>query len=190
MSNVFRRAVAGLSLAATLAMAPTLAGPTQARAGMPSAESIVMLIRVSLLTLNDALLTGNFTVLRDVGAPSFREANSAARLSQNFSALIRQGSDLSAVATMTPELAETPSVDPKTNMLHIKGTFPEQPLQIEFELMFQPVAGYWRLYGISVQPKSATDAVASPKPVPKGLATESLAKTIPSTKGKEADSKK
>ena len=47
---------------------------------MPEAERIVLLVRTTLLTLNDALLTGNFTVLRDVAAPSFGQLNSAARL--------------------------------------------------------------------------------------------------------------
>jgi hypothetical protein len=38
---------------------------------MPEAEKVVLLLRTTLLTLNDALQTGNFTVLRDVSAPSF-----------------------------------------------------------------------------------------------------------------------
>ena len=54
---------------------------------MPDAEKIVLLLRTSILTLNDALQTGNFTVLRDMGAPGFRDANTAARLSQSFSDL-------------------------------------------------------------------------------------------------------
>ena len=47
---------------------------------MPDAEKIVLLLRTTLITLNDALQTGNFTVLRDMGAPGFRDANTAARL--------------------------------------------------------------------------------------------------------------
>jgi hypothetical protein len=119
---------------------------------MPDAEKIVVLIRTALLTLNDALQTGNFTVLRDVGAPGFREANSAARLSQIFSNLMSQGVDLSAAATIAPQLAEAPVIDPKTNILRIKGWFPSQPLQVNFTLWFQPTAGRWRLFGISLNP--------------------------------------
>jgi hypothetical protein len=37
---------------------------------MPDAEKIVLLVRTTLITLNDALQTGNFTVLRDIGAPA------------------------------------------------------------------------------------------------------------------------
>jgi len=120
---------------------------------MPDAEKIVVMVRTTLITLNDAIQTGNFTVLRDIGAPGFREANSAARLSQIFSDLTSRGIDLSAVATMVPQLAEDPSINPSTNMLRLKGTFPGNPVQIDFELLFQPVAGRWRLFGITVQPK-------------------------------------
>ena len=59
--------------------------PAQPQIVMPDAGKIVILVRTALLTLNDAVQTGNFTVLRDKGAPGFGEANSAARLSQIFS---------------------------------------------------------------------------------------------------------
>ena len=133
---------------------------------MPGAETIVILIRTALLTLNDAVQTGNFTVLRDVAAPGFRDANTAARLSQVFSDLAQQGFDFSSVATIAPQLAETPTIDPKTNMLRVKGWFPAQPMQINFGLLFQSVGGRWRLFGISVNPsvpKAPVAAAASPQ---------------------------
>jgi hypothetical protein len=62
---------------------------------MPDAEKIVLLLRNTLITLNDAIQTGNFTVLRDMGAPGFRDANSAGRLSQPRVAKIKVGGDCS-----------------------------------------------------------------------------------------------
>ena len=74
-----------------------------------------------------------------------------------------QGVDLSAVATLAPQLSETPTLDPQSNMLRLKGTFPGKPVQIKFELIFQPIAGRWRLFGLSVQPEqSAADTPAPP----------------------------
>jgi hypothetical protein len=122
---------------------------------MPDAEKIVLLLRSTLVTLNDAIQTGNFTVLRDVGAPGFREANSAARLSQAFSNLASQGVDLSAVTTIAPQLTEAPTLDQQKGMLHLKGYFPGQPVQINFEMLYQAVGGRWRLFGLSVQPASS-----------------------------------
>ena len=79
---------------------------------MPDAEKIVLLLRTSILTLNDALQTGNFTVLRDMGAPGFRDANTAARLSQSLSDLASKNIDLSPVSIIAPQLTEAPYARP------------------------------------------------------------------------------
>jgi hypothetical protein len=115
--------------------------PPQERIVMPDQDKVLLLIRTSLLTLNDALQTGNYTVLRDVAAPAFRETNSSTRLAQIFGGLAQNGVDLSLVAVLSPQLSEPPSIDPKTHMLHLKGYYPGQPVQLNFELLYQPVAG-------------------------------------------------
>jgi hypothetical protein len=119
---------------------------------MPDAEKIVLLVRTTLLTLNDALRTGNYTVLRDKGAPSFRDANSAARLGQIFSSLAASGLDLSVVSVMTPQLSEAPRLDQAQGTLNLKGYFPTKPTQIDFEVLYQSVGGHWQVFGLAVQP--------------------------------------
>ena len=138
---------------------------------MPDAEKIVLLLRVTLITLNDAVQTGNFTVLRDMGAPGFREANTAARLSQSFSDLAAKGVDLSSVSIIAPQLSEPPSLDQAKGMLHLKGYFPGAPVQINFEMLYQAVDGRWRLFGLSVQPGPPT----SPAPAAKATDPASTA---------------
>jgi hypothetical protein len=138
--------------------------PAQSQVVMPDAEKIVLLLRTSLLTLSDAIQTGNFTVLRDIGAPGFREANSAARLSQSFSDLASKGVDLSAVSIIAPQLSEPPGLDQQKGMLRLKGYFPGQPVQINFEMLFQAVNGRWRLFGLSVQPGAPASPSASASP--------------------------
>jgi hypothetical protein len=108
----------------------------QPQAVMPEAEKIVLLLRNTLITLYDAIQTGNFTVLRDRGAPGFGEANSAARLSQAFADLASRGVDLSVVSVISPQLTEAPSLDQEKGMLHLKGYFPGQPVQINFEVLY------------------------------------------------------
>ena len=130
---------------------------------MPDAEKIVLLLRSSLNTLNDAIQTGNYTVLRDKGAPGFAQANTAARLAQSFSELASQGIDLAVVNIIAPQLTEPPALDQAGGMLRLKGYFPTQPVQINFETIYQAVGGRWRLFGLSVQP-SAAAAAASPPP--------------------------
>lgn len=135
--------------------------PLPSQVVMPDAEKIVLLLRITLNTLNDALQTGNFTVLRDMGAPGFRDANTAARLSQSFSDLAAKGIDLSTVSIIAPQLSEAPVLDQQKGMLRLKGYFPGQPVQINFEMLYQAVDGRWRVFGLSVQPGPPTPQPAA-----------------------------
>lgn len=114
-----------------------------------SIEQALYLIRSTLLTLNDANRSGNYTVLRDLASPAFQAKNSAADLAQSFADLRRRNFDLFAVAIAAPRLAAPPALD-SNGMLRLAGFFPTRPLQIRFDLLYQAVDGKWRLFGISV----------------------------------------
>lgn len=133
------------------------------RLPVPSAEKLVLLVRLSLLTLNDALQTGNYTVLRDRAGPSFSRNNTAAQLGRIFAQLENQNLDLSAVAMQIPTLtaAEVSDAQP---LLHIAGSFPGQSGPLSFDLTYEAYAGHWRLFGISVSELPATVAGAQAKP--------------------------
>jgi hypothetical protein len=96
--------------------------------------------------------------MRDKGVPSFRDANSAARLSQIFSRLASSGWDLSLVSVLTPQLSPAPILDRKQGTLDVKGYFPTRLMQIGFEVLYQAVDGRWRVFGLSVQPVKAPEA--------------------------------
>jgi len=128
----------------------------------PGPELIVVLVRTTLLTLNDALRSDNFTVLRDLASAQFRAENTPGRLSQAFSDLARRGIDLSAVAILTPELSELPSLDTDTNVLRLKGFFEGKPIRIAFELVYLSDGGRWKLLGLSVQPVMAQATKSQP----------------------------
>ena len=81
--------------------------------------------------------------------------------------------DLSAVSVITPQLTEAPTLDQQKGMLHLKGYFPGQPVQINFEMLYQAVDGRWRLFGLSVnasqtQGSFPAEATAQPNPAPLG----------------------
>ena len=63
---------------------PATASPTLA---VPPPEVLLVLIRTTLVALNQAVYTGNFTVLRDLGSPAFQAANSPAQLGAIFASL-------------------------------------------------------------------------------------------------------
>jgi hypothetical protein len=123
---------------------------TQQQPATPvSTEQTLYLIRSTLLTLDDANRSGNYTVLRDLAAPDFQTRNTAADLSQIFSDLRRRNFDLYGAALLAPQLTAVPALDQR-GFLHLAGYFPTKPQQINFDLLFQNVANQWRLYGISI----------------------------------------
>ena len=124
-------------------------------------EQAFYLIRSTLLTLNDANRSGNYSVLRDLAAPDFQARNSAADLADSFADLRRRKFDLFAAALVAPELTATPALDGK-GMLRLTGHFPTRPQQIDFDLLFQNVGTQWRLFGIAVATPPAAAAQATP----------------------------
>jgi hypothetical protein len=152
---------------------------------LPGAETTVILIRTALLSLNDAMRTGNYTVLRDLAAPSFREANTAGRLYQIFSNLTEKRIDLAMVAILAPQLSQMPSID-QNKRLHLSGYFPGSPVQLNFELIFEPVNGQWRLFGLSVVPvpSAAGNPTAAPANPPPASPPAAPAQKPPGKPGK------
>jgi hypothetical protein len=135
-----------------------------------SVEQAFYLIRSTLLTLNDANRSGNYSVLRDLAAPDFQAKNSAADLAESFADLRRRKFDLFAAALVAPELTAAPALDAK-GMLRLTGHFPTRPQQIDFDLLFQNAGGQWRLFGIAV----ATPATAAAQAQPAGQAKAPVA---------------
>jgi hypothetical protein len=147
---------------------------------LPPADKIVLLIRMALLTLNDAIESGNYTVLRDRGGPSFRQANTESGLARIFSTLEAQRPDLAVVAIMTPQLSEAAVVGLEQR-LHLKGHFPSQPQQINFELVFEPSEGRWQLFGLAVSAVPAqVQAAPTPPPGPAKPAADAAPKAAAS----------
>lgn len=139
-------------LVSTTALAQTAKSkadkPQAAKPADIDRNGVLILTRGAILALDQANKTGNYTVLRDLGAPGF-QANNAARLSEIFATHRQQEFDLGAVAVLEPQLTLMPQIEPN-GMLHMAGYFPSLPLQVDFELLFAPVERQWRLFGISV----------------------------------------
>jgi hypothetical protein len=144
-------------------------------------NGVLILIRSALLALDQANKTGNYTVLRDLGSPDF-QANSAAQLAEIFAQQRRDNVDLSGVAVIDPQLTLLPQIE-GNGLMRMAGFFPSVPTQVNFELLYAPVGGRWRLFGLSVsfgqaaptapQPPApaapqaaAPSAPAAPKPTP------------------------
>jgi hypothetical protein len=143
-------------------------------------NGVIILIRSSLIALDQANKTGNYTVLRDLGAPNFQATNTAARLGDIFAGLRRDKVDLSGVAALDPQLTLLPQIE-ANGLMHMTGFFPSVPAQVKFELAYAPVDGQWKLFGISVglgqsgpaappAPQAAAPQAAAPAAAPAAAA--------------------
>jgi hypothetical protein len=162
-SAIFALTVAALAGAA---VAPCEAAPAEQQAPRPAQidrNGVMILIRSALLALDQANKTGNYTVLRDIGAPGF-QSNTAARLGEIFVKLREDKLDLSGVAVIDPQLSLLPQIE-ANGMMRMAGFFPSVPAQVNFELLHAPVDGQWRLFGISVS-LGQTAPVAPNPPTP------------------------
>lgn len=139
--------------------------PQAAKPAQVDRNGVLMLVRSSLQALDHANKTGNYTVLRDLGAPGFQAANTAARLAEIFAKLRNDKIDLSGVAVIDPQLSLLPQIE-ADGMMHMAGFFPSVPSQVNFELMFAPVEGQWRLFGISVVLGQSGPVAPEPPPPP------------------------
>lgn len=125
-----------------------------------SVATLVVMIRGAVMALNQANLTGNYSVLRDLGTPVFRENFDQAALTQAFANLRARKVDLSPALLVNPTLSKNPEM--KDGELTLTGEFPTQPLHIKFDLRFMQLDGVWRIAGIGVD--------AAPAPGPQAMA--------------------
>jgi hypothetical protein len=164
--SVFLKAAMALAIA-VLAFSSPAAGEAEKQAPKPAnidRNGVLILIRSTLLALDQANKTGNYTVLRDMSAPSFAANNTAARLGDIFAKLRSDNLDLSGVAVIDPQLSLLPQIE-ANGMMHMAGFFPSVPAQVNFELIYAPVNGQWRLFGVSVA-LGQTAPAAPPEPPP------------------------
>ncbi len=147
-------------LMAAFVLAASLAGGAFAQepaaAPPPDRLETARLVWSTLIAIDQANRTGNYTVLRDLAAPGFRTQNDAARLASIFASIRAQDLGLGRVVLMQPVYAEPPAMT-DTGYFRIRGAFPTRPVGIGFEMLFQFTEGDWKLFGISVAPVQATD---------------------------------
>ena len=130
-------------------VAPTApAARQQLQPQLPTPEAMIILIRATLVALSQANVTNNYTVLNGLGSPAFRTANPPVRLAQTFEAFRTNHIDMNPVVFVTPQLTQQPLIT--NGKMRLAGYFPTQPMQVNYDLTFEPSDGVWRLFGLSV----------------------------------------
>ena len=145
------------------AFALCLAGPLPAQ--QIEESFAVALIRDALTAVNQANLTGNYTVLRDYASRPFHASNTATDLAALMQRVRTERLNLLPVLTTDPVIDRS-DVSLDRRIIRLSGRFPVSPRPITFDLEFLNEDGIWRIYGLSV------GAIDPPAPAPESGAED------------------
>lgn len=122
-------------------------------AQIPDETGRAKLIWATMLAIDDANLSGNYSVLRDTSAPDFQQNNDPAKLAQIFAGVRAAHLDLSNTLLLEPTYSGPPEFD-RSGLMRLRGAFGLRPVAILFDLGYQWVDGRWRLYAVSIGSKT------------------------------------
>ena len=117
-------------------------------APVPSDDDQEILIKATLMTFNDANLTGNYSVLRDKASKPFRAQLSVEKLADTFKAYRDKKVNLESI--VGADLDSNKATFDKDGVLNLRGRFKDDEKRIRFDLNFIDEGGVWKLLGISV----------------------------------------
>ncbi|WP_181161330.1 hypothetical protein [Labrys okinawensis] len=165
--------------------APANAAPAGPQPMNLDSKTVLMLVRSTLIALDQANKTGNYSVLRDLGSAGFQRENSDAKLAEIFAGQRKAGLDLAAALVLEPTITLSPQVE-KSGLLHLAGYFPVKgDTKLTFELLFQGADRRLLVDGISVNiaqagsTPGAGGSNATQIPVPAAPAAEAPAAPAP-----------
>jgi hypothetical protein len=137
----------------------TLAAAVIALAAMSSIKALALdmpgpavqevLVKSTLLTLNDAVATENFAVFHAKLSKPFRDQFPPEKLKAVFQNLIDKHAVFDAVVAERMIADEEAKVDDK-GVLKLKGHFETTPKRVKYELGFIQSEGAWKLSGVTI----------------------------------------
>jgi hypothetical protein len=123
---------------------------------VPSPVGQEILIRTTLLTFNDANVTGNYAVLHARLAKQLRDELTPDGLKQAFKEFVDQKIDLGIVAAKPPIATSEAQVDER-GVLLLRGYFDASASRINYKLDFVPSEGVWKPVKLSVNVDPVAD---------------------------------
>ncbi len=135
--------IVALAIASSYGAGPVAAQP------VPIPLMQEALIKATLMTFNDANVTGNYDVLHAKLSKPFREQFPPARLKEAFKVFADNNVDFKVVVAKTPIAKQEPNVSDK-GVLSLYGHFDTTPNHVYYELEFIMSDGEWKPTKINV----------------------------------------
>lgn len=114
----------------------------QQQSQIPQVAGLIVLIKSSMIALNQANQTGNYQVLYALGSDGLRAQTNPQNLAQSFAGFRQRNVDLSPIIFLDPNLSKPAAIE--GGRLHLVGSFPTSPLRITFDFWFEPSQGQWK----------------------------------------------
>jgi hypothetical protein len=143
-----------LLAAGALALAPLVAAGPALALKPPVAEMQEVLIKASLMSFNDANVTGNYAVLHAKLSKPFRDQFPPEKLKQAFKPFADAHIDFDVVVAKPPVPTEAVRIDDDGRLL-LRGYFDTQPSRVHYDLAFVMSEGEWKLIKLNVNVKAA-----------------------------------
>jgi hypothetical protein len=121
-------------------------------ATLPTDDEQEILVKTTLMTFNDANLTGNYSVLFDKSSKAFRSQISAEKLSEAFKVFRARNINLESIVADEIDSSKDPKID-GDGVLYLKGRFKDEDKKISFDLKFVNEDGVWKILGLNVKYK-------------------------------------
>ncbi len=148
MSQLKRKVIGLLAFAfaALMAVSPAFAQKP------PDAFTQEVLVKSTLLTFNDANVTGNYTVLHAKLSKLFRDQFSPERLKEVFKVFHEKRIDFDLIVAKPP-IASQPARVNDNGVLMLHGHFDTTPSRVHYELEYIMSDGEWKPVRINVRLK-------------------------------------
>ena len=115
---------------------------------IPDDDDQDILIRATLMTFNDANLSGNYSVFMAKASKEFQAQFTAEKMASAFESFSKNKVDLGDVVTAEYDSYEKARLD--GNALVLVGVFKTDDLQVKYNLRFAKNDDAWKMLGINV----------------------------------------
>jgi hypothetical protein len=140
-------------MAGALALAPLVAAGPASALKPPVAEMQEVLIKASLMSFNDANVTGNYAVLHAKLSKPFRDQFTPEKLKQAFKPFADAHVDFDVVVAKPPVPTDAVRIDDDGRLV-LRGYFDTQPSRVHYDLAFVMSEGEWKLIKLNVNVKA------------------------------------
>jgi hypothetical protein len=145
-----------LLVAGALALMPLVAAGPASALKPPVPEMQEVLIKASLMSFNDANVTGNYAVLHGKLSKPFRDQFTPEKLAQTFKPFADAHVDFAVVVAKPPVATDAVQIDDDGRLV-LRGYFDTQPSRVHYDLAFILSEGEWKLIKLNVNVKKADE---------------------------------